>query len=145
MSLVHYLPPSPFIWAACGETDIRNGGSDVGKVTCFACRKTERFKTDQIGTDVRPPVTKGNAMGASIEWGHARSTSVSVLAYDEEAGDHQSISDDSDNREEVGLAFGGGGDGFILVGTPIELLAVLRQATSAVINCTAGPSEGTGS
>lgn len=71
-------------------------------------------------------------MGASIEWGHARSTSISILAHDEEAGDHQSISDDSDEPEDIGLAFGGGGDGFILVGTPKELLAVLSKANDVL-------------
>lgn len=56
-TLMHYLPPSAFIWAACAETEIRNGTSDIGKVTCFACRQSARFKADRDAvTDVRPSV-----------------------------------------------------------------------------------------
>jgi hypothetical protein len=71
-------------------------------------------------------------MSASIEWGHARNLTPYILNHFEEAGDHQSVADDSTNPEDVGLMLSAGGDGFCLVGTPIELLKALAEAMSAV-------------
>lgn len=71
-------------------------------------------------------------MSASIEWGHASNATTSILGHFDTAGDNQSIADDSDNPGEIGVAFGGGGDGYILVGTPLELMVVLAGAMAQV-------------
>lgn len=125
MTLVHYLPPGPIIRAACGEADIRNGGSDVGKVTCFACRKTAEFRNDQL-TDGRPSHTKGNTMADSIEWAHT-SGPVYLIGGDEEAGDGNTPNDAP-------------GDGFVAVlfeqcaiyGTPLELIDTFTSAIRTI-------------
>lgn len=71
-------------------------------------------------------------MGSSIEWGSARACSTYVLGHTEEAGDHQSVSDDSDNPDEIGLMFSAGGDGYCLTGTPEQIIAALTGAITAV-------------
>jgi hypothetical protein len=71
-------------------------------------------------------------MSSSIEWGSAAHCTTYVLGHTEEAGDHQSVSDDSDNPEEVGLMFDAGGDGYCLTGTPAQIIATLTQAITAV-------------
>lgn len=72
-------------------------------------------------------------MSADIEWGHTSSTATYVLGHNEEAGDYQKVSDDSDNPAEVGLMFDTGGSGYCLVGTPAQLARLLAQTLDAVL------------
>jgi hypothetical protein len=68
-------------------------------------------------------------VSASIEWGHESTGSTYILGHHEEAGDHQKISDDSDNPAEVGLMFSDfGGNGFCLVGEPARIIRLLTTA-----------------
>ncbi len=71
-------------------------------------------------------------MSASIEWGHTSNLSTYILDHGEEAGDHQSVADDSDNPEEIGLMFDAGGNGYCLVGTPKKLHEALIAASNKV-------------
>lgn len=74
-------------------------------------------------------------MSASIEWGSAPHCHTYVLGHDEEAGDHQAISDDSDNPAEVGVMFDdGGGNGYCLYGTPEQITRALTTAIGQVVS-----------
>lgn len=72
-------------------------------------------------------------MSASIEWGHASRATTYILGHHEEAGDGQSVADDSTNPQDVGLMFDAGGDGYCLVGTPLELIQLLAGAMAAAL------------
>lgn len=58
-TLVHYKtrPGAKAPTIACGAAPLRISyySEEVGKVTCFACRRTEVFKQDQLTEGVEPP------------------------------------------------------------------------------------------
>lgn len=73
-------------------------------------------------------------MGASIEWGVARALTPYVLGPHEEAGDHQTPAEHTDDTTTLGLMLDAGGDGFCLTGTREEIITALTRALTAVAN-----------
>jgi hypothetical protein len=66
-TLIHWYTPRGTPVLACGEYLSLAGGrhtTEVGQVTCFACRKTEKFKQAQLGEGVGTPTPLAEVIAA---------------------------------------------------------------------------------